>query len=52
LGAVGDFNGDGKPDVMWRNRVSGANAVWYLDGVAVTGTAPFVAVGTTWELSD
>jgi hypothetical protein len=36
---VRDFNGDGKPDILWRNTTSGQNAVWYLDGATVTGFA-------------
>jgi hypothetical protein len=27
-----DFNGDGRPDILWRNRSSGVNAVWSMDG--------------------
>ena len=29
---VADFNGDGKPDVVWQDPVSGAVQVWYLGG--------------------
>jgi hypothetical protein len=29
---VGDFNGDGKMDILWRNSVSGENGVWYMNG--------------------
>jgi len=30
--AIGDFNGDAKNDLVWRNKVTGENAIWYLDG--------------------
>ncbi len=33
----GDFSGDGKPDILWRNAATGDNYVWYLDGVTVLG---------------
>ncbi len=27
-----DFNGDGKPDILWRNTQTGDNVVWYMTG--------------------
>ena len=30
--ASGDFNRDGKPDVLWRNHASGGNRVWIMGG--------------------
>ena len=32
FGATGDFNGDGRDDIIWRNVEDGQNAVWELDG--------------------
>ncbi len=28
IGAVGDYNGDGRADLMWRNTSTGANVIW------------------------
>ncbi|MBP7867145.1 MAG: FG-GAP repeat protein [Acidobacteria bacterium] len=41
VAALADFNADGKTDVLWRNLVSGNGAlsVWYLSGIAVSGSA-------------
>ena len=36
-GIVADFDGDGKPDILWRNPVTGANAIWYMDGMTRKG---------------
>jgi hypothetical protein len=38
--AGGDFNGDTKPDLVWRNSTTGRVIVWYMDGITRTGTAP------------
>ena len=53
LVGTGDFNGDGKPDILWRNHDNGANAVWYMDGVTLTGIAGLppspMGPGALWE---
>jgi hypothetical protein len=28
---VGDFNGDNKPDILWRYKPTGLSAVWHID---------------------
>ncbi|MCW5548599.1 MAG: immunoglobulin domain-containing protein [Opitutaceae bacterium] len=33
----GDFNGDGRPDLLWQDRVEGDIYVWFLQGTGVTG---------------
>lgn len=38
VAATGDFNGDGSPDVLWRNSSTGALAVWMLKNNAVIAT--------------
>jgi hypothetical protein len=52
IGATGDFNGDGKTDILWRyNGPGGYNVVWYLDGVTFLGSAVFPAVtDPTWKM--
>jgi hypothetical protein len=37
--AGGDFNGDGKADILWRNASTGENLIWYMNGVTRTGGA-------------
>jgi hypothetical protein len=36
--AVGDYNGDGKPDIVWRNTTTGANSLWLMNGTAYGST--------------
>jgi hypothetical protein len=33
---VADFNGDGRPDILWRHRLSGSNVVWFMGGTQNT----------------
>jgi hypothetical protein len=50
-GGTGDFNGDGKVDILWRNYANGKNVVWYMDGVSVTGSANLCTVANTnWNI--
>ena len=37
IAGLADFNGDSKPDILWRNTSTGENYVWYMDGVTVIG---------------
>ena len=49
--AKGDFNGDWKPDILWRNTTSGENAVWYLNGTTVSGFAVLDSMpDQSWEI--
>ena len=36
---VGDFNGDGKADILWRNSTDGTLGVWTMNGTAVQSTS-------------
>ena len=36
-----DFNNDGKPDLLWRNKTTGNVGVWYMNGVTTIGTANY-----------
>jgi hypothetical protein len=49
--AVGDIDGDGYPDLVWRHTVLGLNAVWYLRDATVLNTVwiePVLDLG--WEI--
>jgi hypothetical protein len=46
VAGVGDFNGDGHSDVLWRHPVAGANVVWPSANRAARWTPS--AAGTAW----
>jgi len=47
----GDFNGDGKADILWRNNASGANRVWIMNGKTFVKTVPLAAWwAKPWEI--
>jgi len=48
---VGDFNGDGWPDILWRNASSGLNYVWYMNGATYIGNDQIMTVSDlTWQI--
>jgi uncharacterized delta-60 repeat protein len=54
----GDFNRDGKDDLLWRNASTGRNLVWFMNGVTKTGEkaiidsqgADILVQGNDWEI--
>jgi hypothetical protein len=54
LAGAGDFNGDGKADLLWRHALSGRNVCWIMDGLArVSGTFlnPDTVADTQWQMA-
>jgi hypothetical protein len=54
IAGTGDFNGDGKPDILWRNRVFGYVAVWLMYGVtpyAVYSLSIPQVADTAWKIA-
>jgi hypothetical protein len=47
----GDFDGDTKLDILWRNPSSGQNTIWFVNGTRLSGStdAPRV-IGSDWVL--
>ncbi len=46
---VGDFNGDGKADLLWRD-TAGDVAMWLMNGPSVTATLGIGTVSTAWSI--
>ena len=49
---VGDFDGDGKSDLLWRNTQTGDVAIWLMNGATVR-SAPLVSQGIplAWQIA-
>jgi ELWxxDGT repeat protein len=50
---TGDFDGDGRTDIVWRNGLSGQNAIWFLEGTSLLRgslTDPPVLADTRWRI--
>ena len=45
---VGDFNGDGYIDILWRETNSGALSVWFTNGAQVTSAASIGTLSSNW----
>ena len=48
---VGDFNGDGKIDILWRDTNSGALSIWFTNGTQVRSGAVVGALPSTWNVA-
>jgi len=47
---TGDFNGDGKDDILWRDEVTGQLAMWLMNGITVFSGAPVGTVALDWSI--
>ncbi|MEI9477004.1 MAG: M4 family metallopeptidase, partial [Deltaproteobacteria bacterium] len=46
-----DFNGDGKTDILWREKSTGGVYVWYMNGVTfVSGSWIMTSFDVNWEI--
>jgi hypothetical protein len=55
LAGTGDFNRDGKPDILWRGSANGEAKVWIMDGFTLRSSstiAPVRNVSETMTLSE
>jgi hypothetical protein len=51
LHGTGDFNGDGKTDLIWTDISDGRNCTWYMDGVTLAGVEFLTIVtDTDWKI--
>ena len=48
---LGDFNGDRHADVLWRNKVTGENVAWLMNGTVLSGAGLLPTIAdVNWEV--
>jgi hypothetical protein len=47
---VGDLDGDGKADLVWRDSQTGDVSVWLMNGTTVKQTSVVAAVPLSWQI--
>ena len=47
---TGDFDGDGKGDILWRNTSTGQVAIWFMNGTALSSAMVVGTVPTDWTI--
>jgi hypothetical protein len=50
ISCSGDFNGDGKQDILWRSFQTGEVDIWYMNGSRVISKDRIGAVGLDWKI--
>ena len=50
LGYSGDFNADGKEDILWRDTQTGEVRIWYMNGSTILFNGSVGRVGLDWKI--
>jgi len=50
LASAVDFNSDGKSDILWRNRSTGEDYIYHMDGTAISSEGYIQTVLTDWNV--
>jgi len=53
IAGVGDFNGDGRPDLLWQNMTTGYLGIWFMNGVTAQSfqTLPITVAPSVWRIA-
>jgi len=51
LVGAGDFDGDGKVDILWRHTTGGNNRIWIINGTTLARTELLSYAGTDWQIA-
>jgi hypothetical protein len=48
---TGDFNGDGKTDIVWENTVTGKRVVWLMNGTTFSSAVNLLNTPIEWHIA-
>lgn len=51
VASSGDFNGDGKADILWQNSTTGDVVTSLMNGTSITGNNYLVTLGSPWAIA-
>jgi hypothetical protein len=52
VAGVGDVDGDGKSDILWRNNTTGENVIYLMNGAAISSSAAINPLqGSDWSIT-
>jgi len=51
IAGLGDFDGNGATDILWRDSSSGAVAIWFMNGTQVQSVASVATVTSDWSIA-
>jgi len=49
VAGIGDFDGDGKADILWRNGATGENYIYFMNGLAIASQGALYTVPQSWK---
>src|SRR5438552_12595324 len=47
---IGDFDGDGRADILWRNSSTGENYIWLMNGLSTASQGSVNFVDPAWQV--
>src|SRR5438132_2834769 len=53
VAGIGDFDGDGRADILWRNTSTGQNYIYFMDGTTIKPTDGFIrtVADQSWQVA-